>query len=93
MECLLADCFEAGYKSDAKIIYSCLSSNIDIEGESVVTFGIIASKDGSEIDKIIDVSTNQILAQNICTLLNINDVHFEHFRDIVYDFVVSEYMV
>lgn len=90
MDCLLYDCCDLSEVSTTKLSYTHFTSTIEIEGNIVSTFGIVAMQNNLELDKITDVSTSEIFAKNVCRLLNSNDAHIEHFREIVYDFVVSE---
>lgn len=74
-----------------KVCYLCESDRVCVEGREVKTFGILAECGDKVLDYIKDVDTDEKLVNTLCEKLNSCSVSIEHFRDVVYDFVVSVY--
>lgn len=63
-----------------------------VEDESLgeyVTNGICLHEGDAMIDEIRDVSSNQVLTQQLAELLNKDQVSEMHFRDVVADFIAE----
>ncbi len=74
--------------------YELTMSELSTEDNLVYTaYGIAAftvtKSDTTKSDEIIDVSTNFNLVNQMVKDFNQFDLHLEHFRDAVYDFICS----
>lgn len=75
--------------------YELTVSELSTEDDLVYTaYGIaaftVAKSDVTKLDEILDVSTNFHLVSRMVENFNQFDLHLEHFRDAVYDFLCSD---
>lgn len=75
--------------------YVLTTSNLLTEDNLAYTaYGIaafsIAKDDANKVDEIIDVSTDFRLVERMVKDFNQFDLHLEHLRDAVYDFICNE---
>ena len=63
------------------------------DGVNYTAYGIKAvnKNTGGLIEEIVDISDECNFVEKLVKMFNENDLHIEHFKDVVYDFVVDKY--